>query len=110
MQTPLEMHEVHLAEVTDACVDPWFSEQLRKCRAGDQDAKSRICGSCLRLVLDIVKEKCRSERWERKVDLVQGANWLLVQTLRRFDGSTAREFVDQLQHRVTLFIEHPRDL
>ena len=110
MQTPLEMYEAGLAEVADVCVDPWFAEQLRMSRAGDQDAERRICGSCLRLVLDTVREKCRSERWERQLDLVQEANWLLVQTLRRFDGSTAREFVDRLQHRVTVFVEHPRDL
>jgi hypothetical protein len=111
MQSALEVYEAQLRLVTDTCADPWFSEQLALARAADADAHRRICGSCLRLVLDLARERWSPDGPLDLLELVQEGNAILMKTLKRFAGSTAREFLGQLRRAVeswfTVLFEHP---
>lgn len=111
MQTALEMYESQLHLVTDVCADPWFGEQLALSRAGDEEARRRICGSCLRLVLDIARQRWRPDSLLNFLEFVEEGNVILVKTIERFDGSTAPEFLRQLTQNIELWyttlLQHP---
>jgi hypothetical protein len=105
------MYESLLHEVTDVCADPWFAEQLAVSRAGDEQARRRICGSCLRVVLAIAKRRWQPESLLSPLEFVEEGNVILMKTVRRFSGSTAAEFLRQLTQNVeswyTALLEHP---
>ena len=111
MPTALELYESHLDSITDVCADPWFSKQLALSRAGDEQARRRICGSCLRLVLDIAKRRWRSNQSLSLLDFVQDGNAILMKMVKRFTGTSADEFLHQLTAKLeawyTLLLEHP---
>jgi hypothetical protein len=95
MQTPLELFEAQLDLITDVCVDPWFREQLALSRSGDEQARRRISGSCLRLVLNTAR------RWSPEsplslLGLAEDGNRILMKTVKQFHGSTAAEFLQEL--------------
>jgi hypothetical protein len=96
MQTALELYESGLDSITDACADPWFGEQLALSRAGDEQAWRRISGSCLRLVLDTARTRWSPGGSLDLLDVVQDGNRMLVRTVKRFRGSTATEFLQEL--------------
>src|SRR5438093_5731591 len=100
MQTALELYESHLKLITDVCADPWFSEQLALSRAGDERARRRICGSCLRLVLDIAKRRWRSDLSLGLLDFVQDGNAIVMKMVRRFTGTTAEQFLQELTAKI----------
>jgi hypothetical protein len=111
MPTTLEMYEAHLCLVTDVCADPWFGEQLALSRAGDEQARRRICGTCLRLVLDTAKQRWSPNSRLSLLEFVEEGNVILMKTVQRFDGSTAAEFLQQLTQNLeswyTMLLEHP---
>jgi len=100
MQTSIEMYESQLRAITEVCADPWFAERLAECRAWNEHAAQLICGSCLRLVLDIAKKKLRPEHYPSLLDLVQEGNAALMETVQHFQGSTAQEFLSQVMSNV----------
>ena len=112
MKDPLTFYEEGLREITDVCVDPWFQEQLAASRAGDSLAWRRISGSCLRRVLDFAKRKWSPGCVLSVLDLAQEGNVILVQTIERFRGTTAPEFLreldDQVEQGLTLLLARPR--
>jgi hypothetical protein len=111
MPTPLEIYESQLNLVTGVCTDPWFAEQLVLSRAGDEDARRRICGTCLRLVFEIAKRRWRPDSLLSQLEFVEEGNVTLMKTVKRFSGSTAPEFLRQLVQNVeswyTTLLEHP---
>jgi hypothetical protein len=111
MQTPLEMYESGLNSVTDVCADPWFTEQLALLQAGDEQAARSISGSCLQLVLDIAKRRWGSKCALSFLEFVEEGNIVLWKTIKRFSGSSAQEFLQQLTQKVeswyTILSEHP---
>jgi hypothetical protein len=111
MPTLLETYEAHLDSITDVCTDPWFGEQLALSRAGDEQARRRICGSCLRLVLDVARRRWRPHSLLSLLEFVEEGNAILLKTVKRFGGSTAPEFLRQLTQNVeswyTTLLEHP---
>jgi hypothetical protein len=112
MQTPLELYEAALREVSegDICVDPWFTEQLGRARAGDDNARRAICGRCLGRVLDIVKKEWRPDCPLDMLEWVQ-ENTVLWNFVKRFNGVGANEFLRQLPQHVrawfALLRQHP---
>jgi hypothetical protein len=111
MQTPLEMYESGLGMVADVCADPWFTEQLTLSRAGDEQAKRKISGSCLRLVLGIAKRRWQSESLLSLLEFVEEGNVVLMKAIKRFRSGSAQEFLQQLTQNVeswyTTLLEHP---
>jgi DNA-directed RNA polymerase sigma subunit (sigma70/sigma32) len=111
VDSPIELYESPLRTITDVCADPWFAEQLALSRAGDEAAWRRISGSCLGRVLEIAKRKWRPGCPLGLLDLVQEGNKVLARTIKRFQGSTAAEFLceltKQVEGRLTVVIEHP---
>ena len=95
MNEAVKTYESQLEWVTYFCVDPWFASQLAKCRQGDEYAWRRICESCLRIVLDIAKEKCGEDN-PRLLDVVQEGNQILAGLPKNFSGSTAEQFLAKL--------------
>jgi len=91
----VKSYESQLEWFRDSCVDPWFALQLAKCRQGDEDAWRRICESCVRVVLDIAKEKCGEDN-PRLLDVVQQGNQALASLPKSFSGSTAEQFLAEL--------------
>jgi len=87
-------------------------EQLALSRAGDEQARRRICGSCLRLVLDIAKSRWRSDGPLDLLEFVQEGNRVLMKTVTSFAGSSAEEFLHELTLKVNswfnLLVEHPQ--
>jgi hypothetical protein len=96
MQTALELYESGLEPITDVCADPWFGAQLALSRAGDETAWRRISGSCLRLVLDTARARWSPGSSLDLLEVIQDGNRVLVRTLKRFRGSTAAEFLEEL--------------
>src|SRR4051794_31310369 len=97
-RAPRMESQLHL--VADNCADPWFAEQLAMSRAGDEEARRRICGSCLRLVLEVAKRRWRPDCLLSLLEFVEEGNAILMKTMRRFAGSTAPEFLRQLTQNV----------
>src|SRR5262249_40929315 len=100
MESPLELYESQLQLISDVCADPWFAVQLALSRAGNEDATRRICGSCLRLVFDIAKQRWRPDSLLDLLEFVEEGNIILMKTVKRFGGSDASEFLRQLQENV----------
>src|SRR5207253_2786132 len=98
--SPLEIYETALAEITDDCTDPWFTERLAEYRTGDEAAWRRISASCLRRVLTIAKRHWRSDSPVTLLEAVQEGNAALVKSIKRFSGSTADEFLRQMTFAV----------
>ena len=111
METFLDWYESKLQLVSDTCADPWFAEQLALSRAGDQDARRRISGSCLRMVLDMAKRRWRPDSQLSLLEFVEEGNAALIKTIKRFGGSTASEFLRELTQNVESWyrtlLEHP---
>jgi DNA-directed RNA polymerase sigma subunit (sigma70/sigma32) len=111
MPTALEIYEAQLEGVADVCADPWFAEQLRLSRAGDELAWRRINGSCLRLVLEIAKRQWQPGCPVRLLDLIEEGNRNLVRTIKQFEGSTAQDFLREVrqraEQRLILLVQHP---
>jgi DNA-directed RNA polymerase sigma subunit (sigma70/sigma32) len=111
VESALETYESRLRDVNFVCADPWFSEQLAACRAGDESAWRRISESCLGLVLDIAKRTWQVNCALDLLDLTQEGNAVLAQTIRRFTGHTASEFVGELtqraRQRLEFQVDHP---
>jgi DNA-directed RNA polymerase sigma subunit (sigma70/sigma32) len=107
----LEIYESHLSAITDVCTDPWFAEQLALYRAGDEAAWRRISASCLGQVLTIVKQHWRRGSPATLLDAVQEGNAAVVKAIKEFSGSTAHEFLPQMnaavKRRIVLFLQHP---
>jgi hypothetical protein len=111
MPEPLALYESQLHLVTEVCADPWFAEQLALSRAGDEQARRRICGSCLRMVLDIAKRRWRASSQLSLLEFVEEGNVILMKTVKRFGGDTAPEFLRRLTQNIeswyTAILEHP---
>jgi hypothetical protein len=111
VDSPVAIYESHLGTITDVCVDPWFAEQLAAFRGGDEQAWRRISGSCLGRVLEMAKRMWQPEGPLGLLDLVQEGNRVLVSTIKRFQGRTAPEFLDELtklvEARLRIVVEHP---
>jgi DNA-directed RNA polymerase sigma subunit (sigma70/sigma32) len=99
-QEAMYEYEAALSTITDACVDPWFTVQLAKYRAGYESARRNISGSCLRLVFDTANRKWKPDCPISFLDLVQEGNVVLMRTIKKFRGSTADEFLDELRTRL----------
>ena len=100
MENPIAVYESSLHTITDVCADPWFAVQLALFRAGDETAWRRISGSCLGRVLESAKVKWRPGCPVGLLDLVNEANKVLALTIKRFQGSTAAEFLGELTKQV----------
>src|SRR5262245_43117208 len=96
MQTALEMYESALRSVADVCDDPWFTEQMALSRAGDEQARRRISGSCLQLVLDIAKRWWRDESPLGLLEFVEEGNVILMKTIKAYKGHTAADFLQRV--------------
>jgi DNA-directed RNA polymerase sigma subunit (sigma70/sigma32) len=113
VQPALEVYEAELRRLTEGanCTDPWFTEQLARARTGDEDAGRAICGSCLKLVLEIAKKEWRAESPLNMLEWVQEGNAVLMKFVKRFTGSGAEEFLRQLGQQIpawfTLLTQHP---
>ena len=59
-----------------------------------------IGGSCLRLVLDLAKNRWQPGCGLDLIDLVQDGNVTLVRTIKEFNGSGAEAFLAQLTKKV----------
>jgi DNA-directed RNA polymerase sigma subunit (sigma70/sigma32) len=101
-----------LQRITTLCADPWFGEQMNRVRAGDEAALRRISESCLAHILAIAKRQWHPESPCALLDLIQEGNAALVQTIERFEGGTAGQFLSAVTTNVTLrialIIEHPQ--
>src|SRR5262245_12861274 len=111
MDGPVALYEAHLRTITDVCADPWFAGQLAAFRSGDEMAWRRISGSCLGRVLEIARRRWHPGCPIGLLDLVQEGNVVLERTIKRFEGSTAAEFLreltKQVEGRLRVLAEHP---
>jgi hypothetical protein len=111
VHTPLAMYEAALQTITDVCADPWFAEQMELSQRGDELAWRRISCSCLRLVLEIAKRKQHPDSSWSVLRLAEEGNMVLVRTIKQYTGTTAedflRELTRQVEHRLTMLVEHP---
>jgi DNA-directed RNA polymerase sigma subunit (sigma70/sigma32) len=113
VQTLLEDYEAEVQQISSkyACTDPWFTEQLTRSRAGDENAFRAICSSCLGLILDVAKKRWQPDCPLELIELVQEGNARLMKVLKRFSGAGAEEFLRQLKPAVdawfTLLLQHP---
>jgi hypothetical protein len=92
VEDALEQYERRVRQVQEACADPWFSQKLARYRAGDDEARLLICGSCLGLVLDLARARWRPGT-VGLLELVQEGNVALAEALATFQGRTAQEFL-----------------
>jgi hypothetical protein len=110
-ESALDQIEASYPDYCAVCADPWFFRELAKYRSGDEEARRRIAGSCLRQVLEIAKRKWQAGCSVSMHTLVQEGNVALLKALRRFPGFTAREFIPyfsgRVEHRLTLILQHP---
>lgn len=109
---PVELYLAQVAEIAnDSCDDSWFPEALSKYRAGDELAGREISGSCLGIVVRIAKAKWTEKSRVGLLDLIQEGNASLMNTLVRFTGSKAREFVERVEQnvdrRLKMLLEQP---
>jgi DNA-directed RNA polymerase sigma subunit (sigma70/sigma32) len=107
---PVALYERHITAIADVCADPWFSEQLTFCRAGDDAARRRISGSCLWHVLQVARRTWQPGCAISLLDLIQEGNATLVDAIDQFTGETAEQFLflmrTQVESRLTSLVEH----
>lgn len=100
MATALDTYKRTVGEQL-SCDDAWFPEALDRARAGETEARGRICGSCLRIALTAAER-----RWDRRseqdlFDLVEEANAAVAEAVTSFTGSGAGEFLHHVEGAVT---------
>ena len=92
MDDLLALYRANLAQL-EPCSEVWFAAALRAARAGDQNARRRIVGSCLGLALEIVEGRNAGLGCDDLLGLVEDANAWLWNCVTTFEGTTASEFV-----------------
>lgn len=90
MEQSLEIYRSVIAQ-QPVCDDSWLVGCLQRSRAGDDGARRRILGSCLRLALSYVETNCRGRSEPDFFGLLQDANAALEEGLASFQGETAAE-------------------
>jgi len=92
MSTALANYRSRVQE-QPSCDDSWFVAALEQYRAGDEQARLRILGSCLRLALAVVESKHPTSGEEEFLRQVEEANSGLTKALTTFTGSSSAEFL-----------------
>jgi hypothetical protein len=105
MGGPIEKYEGMLSQLP-AIDNSWFGAALRAYREGDGAARM-IMGSCLPIVLRIVRNKTQGKDYSsaRLLDLVQDANASLEIALGSFPGADAREFLVHVERVVEKHVD-----
>lgn len=109
----LQTYETVLAGVTDVCADPWFAARLAEHRAGDDAAWRRISESCLGRVFAIAKKHWRSDSPVTLLDAVQEGNAALADSISRYAGDSADDFLQKLtidvERQIVLCLQWPNE-
>ena len=96
-------------ESLPVCNDSWFSDAMRKCRAGGKESCRRICESFLWYTLELADIFAEAHSESNSVlDLVQEANAALLASITTFQGHTLEQFKahakDAIQDRLDNFL------
>jgi DNA-directed RNA polymerase sigma subunit (sigma70/sigma32) len=76
--------------------DTWFSQSLTLCREGDLDARNRIAGASLWVVLDVAREFEESSEMPLG-DLVQEGNTAVLKAIDTFEGESCNAYQTHLE-------------
>jgi DNA-directed RNA polymerase specialized sigma subunit len=111
MNDPIERYMSLIAQIPDGLPDPWFAEQMARCRAGDEAALRQLSERCLKRVLTLAKKHWRADGPTSWLDTVQVGNAVLVKAIRECSANKAEEFLQQMtvvvERSIILFLQHP---
>jgi hypothetical protein len=96
---PLTIYLSKIAQL-ETCDDGWFGDALHSARAGDDDMRRRIVGSCLQVALQAAKRVRNNATNDELMSIIEDANYGLWRSVDTFTGSTATEFVRHAEQAV----------
>lgn len=107
MNAQLQDYRTQIHELPE-CADSWFPEALTRYRAGDEEARRQILGSCLRVALQLAEERRGPDSTDDVFDLIEEANRGVTQALRTFSGTSAEDFLRHVTDTVNARLDrHP---
>ncbi len=107
MNDPLAMYRTQVAQI-EPCSETWFGDAIEAARAGDEEARRRIVGSCLGVALRCVERNANGAGGDELLTMIEDANNQLWRSVPTFQGSTPAEFVRHAEDVIESHLsQHP---